>query len=239
MRGNTGSSGQRLRKPAGAVVVAVLALVLAACSGGGSGNGGHSAASPAKSSATPTPRASLAAADIKITPAGGTDDADPSGGVTVTAVRGTLKNVVVSVGPAASASASPSASSGSSATANATVPGSLSQGSKVWHTQWTLSPDQSYTVTASATGTGQGTLTRTVSFRTLSPKQTFHTQIFEGYQQTYGVGMPIMLTFSEPITNRAAVERSLQLTTSKPVVGAWYWDGNQHLYFPAGELLAG
>ena len=231
MRGNTGSSGRRLRKPAGAVVVAVLALVLAACSGGGSGNGGHSAASPAKSSATPTPRASLAAADIKITPAGGTDDADPSGGVTVTAVRGTLKNVVVSVGPAASASASPSASSGSSATANATVPGSLSQGSKVWHTQWTLSPDQSYTVTASATGTGQGTLTRTVSFRTLSPKQTFHTQIFEGYHQTYGVGMPIMLTFSEPITNRAAVERSLQLTTSKPVVGAWYWDGNQHVYF--------
>ena len=146
-------------------------------------------------------------------------------------MRGTLKNVVVSVGPAASASASPSASSVSSATASATVPGSLSQGSKVWHTQWTLSPDQSYTVTASATGTGQGTLTRTVSFRTLSPKQTFHTQIFEGYQQTYGVGMPIMLTFSEPITNRAAVERSLQLTTSKPVVGAWYWDGNQHLYF--------
>jgi lipoprotein-anchoring transpeptidase ErfK/SrfK len=139
--------------------------------------------------------------------------------------------VVVSVGPAASASASPSASSVSSATASATVPGSLSQGNKVWHTQWTLSPDQSYTVTASATGTGQGTLTRTVSFRTLSPKQTFHTQIFEGYQQTYGVGMPIMLTFSEPITNQAAVERSLQLTTSKPVVGAWYWDGNQHLYF--------
>ena len=43
--------------------------------------------------------------------------------------------------------------------------------------------------------------------------------------------MPIMLTFSQPITNRAEVERSLQLTTSKPVVGAWYWDGNEHLDF--------
>ena len=40
-----------------------------------------------------------------------------------------------------------------------------------------------------------------------------------------------MLTFSRPITNKAAVERSLELTTSKPVVGAWYWDGDQHLYF--------
>ena len=55
--------------------------------------------------------------------------------------------------------------------------------------------------------------------------------IFEGYQQTYGVGMPIMLTFSTPITNKAAVERSLELTTSKPVIGAWYWDGDEHLYF--------
>jgi lipoprotein-anchoring transpeptidase ErfK/SrfK len=27
------------------------------------------------------------------------------------------------------------------------------------------------------------------------------------------------------------VERSLQIWTSKPVVGAWYWDGNQKLFF--------
>ena len=43
--------------------------------------------------------------------------------------------------------------------------------------------------------------------------------------------MPIILTFSQPITNKAAVERSLELTTSKPVIGAWYWDGDERLYF--------
>jgi len=43
--------------------------------------------------------------------------------------------------------------------------------------------------------------------------------------------MPIILTFSRPIRNRMAVERSLQITTSKPVVGAWYWDGNQSVSF--------
>ncbi len=220
MRGNEGSSGQRRRKAAGAVVVAVLALVLAACSSGGSS--GHSASS--KSTATPTPRASIAAADISITPADGTKDANPSDGITVTAAKGTLTSVVAHV----ASTASPSASSVS---ATATVPGSLSQGGKQWHSQWALSTAQSYTVTASARVPGQGTLNRTVSFSTLSPSQTFHTEIFEGYQQTYGVGMPIMLTFSEPITNQAAVERSLQLTTSKPVVGAWYWDGNEHLDF--------
>jgi lipoprotein-anchoring transpeptidase ErfK/SrfK len=233
VRGSEGTPGQWRRKPIGAVVVAVLGLVLAACSSGG----GHSTAST-KSTPTPVSRASLAAAAIQISPGSGSQDADPSAGVTVTAAKGTLKSVVVNTGsgtatasPSAAASPSTSASGSASSSANDSVPGTLSQGGKAWHTQWALTPDQSYTVTATASVGGQGTLTRTVSFRTLSPKQTFHTQIFEGYQQTYGVGMPIMLTFSEPITNRAAVERSLQLTTSKPVVGAWYWDGNQHLYF--------
>ena len=55
--------------------------------------------------------------------------------------------------------------------------------------------------------------------------------IFEGYNQTYGVGMPIPITFSSPVTNKAAVEKAIQINTSKPVRGAWYWDGDQTLYF--------
>ena len=73
---------------------------------------------------------------------------------------------------------------------------------------------QAYTVTATASGTA-ASVTTTSTFRTLTPSQTFPTQIFEGYHQTYGVGMPIMLTFSQPITDKAAVERALQITTSQ------------------------
>jgi lipoprotein-anchoring transpeptidase ErfK/SrfK len=53
-----------------------------------------------------------------------------------------------------------------------------------------------------------------------------------------------MLTFDHPITNKAAVERALTLTTSKPVVGAWYWDGNESLdfrprdYWPADTTVS-
>ena len=43
--------------------------------------------------------------------------------------------------------------------------------------------------------------------------------------------MPIILNFSHPITNKAAVERAISITTSRPVVGAWYWDGDKTLYF--------
>jgi lipoprotein-anchoring transpeptidase ErfK/SrfK len=88
-----------------------------------------------------------------------------------------------------------------------------------------------FTVTAIAADSGGRTVTKTSSFRTLTPAQTFTTTIFEGYQQTYGVGMPILLTFSRPITNRAAVERSLSITSSNPVVGAWHWDSSQVLFF--------
>jgi hypothetical protein len=65
-------------------------------------------------------------------------------------------------------------------------------------------------------------VTRTTSFRTLAPAHTFRTHIDEGYHQTFGVGMPVILTFTQPIRNRAAVERALQLRTSRPVTGAWY-----------------
>ena len=94
-----------------------------------------------------------------------------------------------------------------------------------------LDVSQSYTVTAASTAPDGEKITKTSTFRTLTPSQTFTISIFEGYKVSYGVGMPVILTFGQPITNKAAVERSLELTTSKPVVGAWYWDGDQRLYF--------
>jgi lipoprotein-anchoring transpeptidase ErfK/SrfK len=41
----------------------------------------------------------------------------------------------------------------------------------------------------------------------------------------------MMLTFNHAITNKAAVERALQVTTSNPVIGAWYWDGDTQVDF--------
>jgi lipoprotein-anchoring transpeptidase ErfK/SrfK len=197
-----------------AASLTVLAVLAAACSTGG-GTSGHSTSGHSSGRVR-----TAAAAHVTISPANGTRNADPSAGITVTATQGTLKNVSVH-------------------TAGAPVTGTLSDGGKVWHSQWALGVSQHYAVTAT-TSTGSATST----FGTLTPRQTFQTRIFEGYKLTYGVGMPIILTFSQPITNKAAVERSLQVTTSTPVVGAWYWDGSQTLvfrprdYWPSGTTVS-
>ncbi len=111
------------------------------------------------------------------------------------------------------------------------VTGTLNQAHTSWHSQWTLPVAASLTVTATGVDSAGHATQETSSFKTLNPSRTFTTQIFEGYKKTYGVGMPVILQFSHPITNRAAVERTLVVSSSKPVVGAWYWDNSKTLVF--------
>jgi lipoprotein-anchoring transpeptidase ErfK/SrfK len=179
----------------------------------------------ASASASARAHAAQVASELKITPANGSRGVSPSAAITVTAAKGKVTKAMVS-------------SSGGP------VSGALRDHGRVWRSTWTLGVSQSYTVTATGTdGSGQQ-ITTTSTFRTLTPAATFSTEIYEGSDQTYGVGMPIMLIFSQPITNRAAVERSLQVTTSKPVIGSWYWDDSEHLdfrprdYWPADTTVS-
>jgi lipoprotein-anchoring transpeptidase ErfK/SrfK len=178
-------------------------MVAAACSG--SGSSGPSA----KKSPSPD------TVQLSITPKSGSSGADPRKGITVTATKGTIKSVNIT----------------GDDTGVRAVKGTMNSSRTAWHSDWTLPLFRTLTVTAVGVDTHGHSVTQTSTFKTLRPAQTFNTNIFEGYKSTYGVGMPIMLTFSQPIKNRAAVERALQIKTSKPVVGAWYWDNSQTLSF--------
>jgi lipoprotein-anchoring transpeptidase ErfK/SrfK len=207
--GNGTSSGRRRWRPAIAAC-AVAGLLSTACQGSSSTVTGSSDGTTRP--ATPAASSSAAGVKLTITPASGTRNAPPDRGVTVTAAHGKITGVTVT-------------------TAGDPVSGALSTAATSWHSTWALDVSQHYTVTARAVSASGQQVTQTSSFTTLTPASTFVTMIFEGLGQTYGVGMPIMLTFSQPIVDKAAVERSLQLRTSKPVVGAWHWDGSQTLDF--------
>ncbi len=226
MYGRHRLTSSRITRPAhrlAAVALTVtLALLATACQG----------STPVATKLNPTSVASKPATTVarylRISPASGSKNANPADGITVTAVNGGKLNGVTVKSPAA---ASP-------------VTGALSANGKSWHSTYALPTGQSYTVTATGTDAAGRSVTATSTFTTLTPSASFHTQIFEGSGATYGVGMPIMLTFDHPITDKAAVERALTLTTSKPVVGAWYWDGSEQLdfrprdYWPASTTVS-
>ncbi len=111
------------------------------------------------------------------------------------------------------------------------VPGELGAGGADWRANWALSPDQAYHVTAAAVNPRGRESTIVGSFRTMTPRHTFSAMTSLGTGQVFGVGMPIMVTFSHPITRRAEVERSLQIWSSKPVTGAWYWMSGTQVWF--------
>src|SRR5439155_6511318 len=102
---------------------------------------------------------------------------------------------------------------------------------KTWTSSGTLNVSKTYTVSATVTNPAGKATTASSTFTTVTPNAVVHTHIFEGENVTYGVGMPIMLTFEKPVQNKAAVEQAMSLTTSQPVVGAWAWADDTHLNF--------
>jgi lipoprotein-anchoring transpeptidase ErfK/SrfK len=173
----------------------------------GCGGATHGSTGAAAGHAGTAARSSAPAEDVRlaVSPAGGRKDTRPERGITVRAVGGRIDTVLVHTG-------------------GDRVTGTLNAAGTVWHSRWALNVSQRYTVTATATGPSGRPVTRRSSFRTLTPSHTSTARIIEGYHQTYGVGMPIVLYFSTPVHNRAAVERALDVRTSKRVVGSWYWD---------------
>ena len=142
-----------MRRYAGVAAAAAISLLATACS-----SGSHSSVSPgqsrAQASASAKAHAAALAKDLKITPANGSHGADPSAGISVTAVKGKVTNVTVR-------------------TSGDAVSGSLGGGGKTWHSARNLNVSQSYTVTATGTDASGEKITTTSTFRTLTPAQTF------------------------------------------------------------------
>lgn len=112
------------------------------------------------------------------------------------------------------------------------VEGVMSPDGSAWWPRWALSPGRSYRLFVSAVGADGRIRTAGGAFRTRRPAHTIAASVLApAPRRTVGVGMPIMLRFTAPVEDRAAVERSLQLTTSTPVTGAWHWFSGTDVVF--------
>jgi hypothetical protein len=202
-------------RAAAAAVVAVLSLTAAACERTPVAEHEPSPVASAPGSAESSPSDAL----LSITPREGRKNAEPGAGISVRVSGGTITGVT------AMASGDP-------------VEGRLRAGGTAWHSTWALETDTRYTVRATAADDTGRTVTERSTFRTLTPSRTFSTRIFQGYRKTYGVGMPIILTFSSPISNKRAVERSLEMPDLQARGGRLVLGRRSDALLPAENVLA-
>lgn len=192
-------------------------LTVAGCTSSSTGGGGASA-----SEAPPTSAAQITVANSDGTPI------NPIDPIAVTVSGGTFTDVQVT---------NPEGT---------VVPGVLTPDKVSWKTNEPLGYDKTYKVVATAIDNGGLSATVTKSVSTLAPSN--QTKVyFENTggnavvaDATYGVGMVVAAHFDEPITDKAAAQRTLTVTTNPPVEGSWNWvsDNTAHWrpkeYYPAG-----
>ncbi|HEX6445985.1 MAG TPA: Ig-like domain-containing protein [Streptosporangiales bacterium] len=207
---------------------AALSAVMVLATGIDYGWGGTADATreaAATHSATPTPPAPKAT--VSITPDDKSRNVRPDRHVVVRAVNGRLTDVSVT------------SKNGRDLT------GTYNSDHTAWTSDWAMTPSARYEATASAQNRDHVTTQATSTFRTLSPSATFSGSMswIAPSGSTVGVGFPLVVDFSTPVTAKAAVERSLEVRMSEPVEGAWHWMSDTEVvfrpkeYWPAHEKL--
>ncbi|SDJ12674.1 Lipoprotein-anchoring transpeptidase ErfK/SrfK [Frankineae bacterium MT45] len=174
-------------------------------------------------SATPTPTATPAPSNtpaaLALSPANGAANVSPVAPVTASVTGGKLTAVTVTND------------------AGKEVTGALDPTSATWKATEPLGYSRTYRMKADAVNDAGSVTTQTSSFTTLTPGNM--TQVYlntTGGQPlnqggVYGVGIVVVAHFDEQITDRAAAEKALVVTTTPAVAGSWYWTDNSNAHW--------
>ena len=122
------------------------------------------------------------------------------------------------------------------------VGGVFSEDRRSWTAMERLDPDTAYTLTMAGKNPLNEATETSASFRThhLTLDQQTYPTIYPLPDSTVGVGMPVILTFDVPVTNRAEFERNLHVQVSPAQPGTWHWfSGREVHYRPERYWLAG
>lgn len=105
------------------------------------------------------------------------------------------------------------------------VPGRLTNHESNWTATELLEPGTDYVVRSVAERSDGKQITRTSRFRTqdLTLDQQTYPSVAPLQGETVGVGMPVIVTFDVPVTDRAAIERHMTVTSTPSQPGTWHW----------------
>ncbi|MDT5164917.1 MAG: hypothetical protein QOC88_1811 [Mycobacterium sp.] len=128
------------------------------------------------------------------------------------------------------------------------VAGALNRDRTLFTLTEPLGYDATYTWTGAAVGHDGKTVPVKGQITTIAPTKVVDGgfQLADG--QTVGIAAPIIIQFDAPISDKAAVERALKVTTEPPVEGSWAWLPDEvggarvhwrtREYYPAGTKVS-
>ncbi len=200
------------RRGAAACAVVLVAVATASCTAQPTKGGAAPAGSSGSPVATEPPEAPPV--QVRTRPAAKATDVALETPITVTSRRGTLTRVRVTSpeGP---------------------VAGELGDGSSAWRSTGRLQPGTTYTVRAVAEN-ADGEVRRTSStFRTadLTLDDQTYPSVAPLAGETVGIGMPVVVTFDVPVTDHAAFERHMTVTSTPAQKGSWYWMSDREVHW--------
>jgi lipoprotein-anchoring transpeptidase ErfK/SrfK len=120
--------------------------------------------------------------------------------------------------------------------------GTMADNGLSWKADGRLEPGTSYVVKTVAQGTDGKQVRRTSKFTTqdLTLDEQTYPSVAPLAGETVGVGMPVIVTFDVPVTDRASFEKHMSVTSTPRQPGAWHWlsDNEAHwrpkTYWTAG-----
>ncbi|MEU9209160.1 Ig-like domain-containing protein [Streptomyces sp. NPDC048415] len=181
-------------------------LVLSACSGGSKADASSGGDSSSQAKVDEAAAKKTSEAQIKITPKDGSDNASINNGTAVTVSKGTLTSVTMQT---------------ASGTA---VAGQISADKKSWKPSAQLDRATTYKIAAEAADSAGRVAHENASFATVAPANSFIGNFTPEDGSTVGVGMPVSINFDKAITNKAAVQKGITVSSSsgQEVVGHWF-----------------
>ena len=181
-------------------------LMLSACSGGGDSASGGDGGDSSQSKVDEAAAKKTSEAQIKITPEDGSDNASINNSAAVTVSKGTLTGVTMTTADGKK------------------VAGELSADKTSWKPDTQLERSTTYKVAAEAKDSDGLVAHENASFTTVSPANSFIGNFTPEDGSTVGVGMPVSINFDKAITNKAAVQKGITVSSSsgQEVVGHWF-----------------
>lgn len=117
------------------------------------------------------------------------------------------------------------------ATDGTRVEGALRNGT--WHSTGRLEPSTDYVARSTAERSDGQSVTRPVRFHTqdLTLDEQTYPSVAPLAGETVGVGMPVIVTFDVPVTDKASFEKHMKVTSTPAQPGTWHWISDNEVHF--------